>query len=371
MALQKLTPEEYSNRFLRTPLSDIFNQSQCRERERDFINVLGELLEKHGYQSQEKWPEGDQRNGTIFAKDGKTVFISLVDDIINLDNERHDPFSWMFKRNDIIITDNYFLRPTLAKVFYLPASWYGIYLHQTEEKVTTPTKDFVLQINRIDLDRLHLLLEMEYQNLPLINGHVNVNCVTRKIDDDFTIKTKRDYCRQCWNDMLQSLRMKYVKAYEPTIWSLPCLNHNMDFETALHSGMLHICAETYSTTPHSLSLSEKTFRALLTPRPFVIYAGTHTIEYLEKLGFDVMKDLIEHQKYDGIFSNDTELKMSVFVGVIKETIENLKSKDWEKVRSRCLEAVDHNHLLLSKFRKDWESDSVDFLNRLDQELANG
>ena len=355
--------------YSRSPRSDAFEQSNCQRYEYDFTNYLVDLIRSLGYEPQKIFPGNDPRNERIFSNGSRKVFLCLVDDLIYLDPERGDPLSWMVSPQDVIITDNYFLRPTVARVLKLPTSWFGIYLHRSKETVTEPTKDFTLQINRLDPDRLHLILEMRRQGALLDQGHANINCGSDVLGATQTTEQMRDHCWRCWDRILPHIRQKYATEIESIVEDMPYDNHRMEFETALHSGMLHVCVETYPTTTWSLSLSEKTFRALLAPRPFMLCSGTHTIEYLQSMGFDVMPDLVEHHKYDIKTAHNSELKMSVFVNVIKETIHNLKTRPWAEVRERALAAADHNYHLLSRLRRQWPAESGEFVTTLSRVLS--
>jgi len=357
--------------YSRSPPSDAFEQSKCQHYENNFTNYLVDLIKSQGYTAEKLFPGDDLRNDRIFKKGQRRVFVSLVDDLIYLDPERGDPLSWMVHPNDIIITDNYLLRPTVAKILRLPPSWFGIYLHQTPEILSSPTKDFSLQINRLDPDRFHMILEMRRQGLLLEQGHVNVNCVSDVLQQTHSTESAQDHCRKCWDRILPHIQDKYRKEANDIINIMPYNNHDMPFETALHSGMLHVCVETYPSSTWSISLSEKTFRALLTPRPFMLYSASHSLEYLTQLGFDTMGDLVPHDRYDVKTSHNTDLKMSVFINLVKDTISDLKSRDWNQIRDRCLAAVSHNHALLSKMRRDWAGESGEFIVKVSQELRNG
>ena len=122
--------------------------------------------------------------------------------------------------------------------------------------------------------------------------------------------------------------------------------------------------ETYSSD-NIISFSEKIFRCLVTPVPWIAYAGRYSIAKLQQLGFDVMPDLINHN-YDPVF--EAQNKMSCFVGCAQENIARLQSLPWAQVKSRCEVAAFHNQTLLSELARIWTINRSLWLQNLSRDI---
>jgi hypothetical protein len=115
--------------------------------------------------------------------------------------------------------------------------------------------------------------------------------------------------------------------------------------------------ETYSGK-NTIAISEKIFRALVTPVQWTVYAGKYTVAYLKSLGFDVMDDIMDH-RYDqlDIESNDRG-KLVEFVWIGISTAEQLKTMPRDQLIQRCQQAAAHNQALLLHMRQQWPADFV-------------
>jgi hypothetical protein len=125
---------------------------------------------------------------------------------------------------------------------------------------------------------------------------------------------------------------------------------------------LNIVVETYSGDT-VIALSEKLFRALVTPVPWAVYGGKYTVAYLRQLGFDVLDDLIQH-RYDYELENNTGTfgdKMVDFVREAHDAVESFKQMPWDKLSQRCQSAAAHNQKLLANMQSNWPDDFARWL----------
>ena len=139
------------------------------------------------------------------------------------------------------------------------------------------------------------------------------------------------------------------------------MNYTLDFETVQTSGFLNIVIETYSSD-NNIALSEKIFRALATPAPWTVFSGRYTVAYLEKLGFDTMRDVIDHGFYDRL--KETENKINIFIWKSLDIVKNLKSQNFEQLQQRCQQAALHNRSLLTQMHQQWPTDFDQWLTTL-------
>jgi hypothetical protein len=84
-------------------------------------------------------------------------------------------------------------------------------------------------------------------------------------------------------------------------------------------------------------ISEKTFRALAFPRPFIVIGQRHTLKNLQKMGFRTFSDIID-ESYDEM--NDSER-----MDKIQEIILDLSKKSKEEIYTmweKCIDNYEHN-----------------------------
>ncbi len=84
-------------------------------------------------------------------------------------------------------------------------------------------------------------------------------------------------------------------------------------------------------------LSEKTFRALAFPRPFILIGQKHSLKNLQKVGFRTFSEIID-ESYDEMEDNERFEK-------IKQIILDLSKKSKEEIYTmweKCIEIYEHN-----------------------------
>jgi hypothetical protein len=320
---------------------EIWTQSQCLQQEHSTHEKITSHLSALGYTQTE--------SNRIWKKGTQTSVVCLVDDIFSCGQDFSQDLPYLFDRNTRVITDNYLTCPSQYQVINLPDSFFGIYSYVPAEQIWNPTKDFVFSVNRIDDKRLKLMLELT-RSATIDQGYVNFNCqiASRRETDPAILKNQ---FQQQWAQIdTQEMINRYKPQYNHLESLMPFLNHNLDFETLQLSGILNIIIETYSSD-NNIALSEKIFRALVTPAPWTVFSGRYTVAYLEKLGFDTMRDIIDHSHYDRL--KETENKINIFIWKSLDIIKNLKSQNFETLQHRCQQAASHNQTLLTQMSQQW------------------
>jgi hypothetical protein len=140
---------------------------------------------------------------------------------------------------------------------------------------------------------------------------------------------------------------------------MPIKNYTINHDQIYTRAWLNIIVETYSSD-NVVALSEKIFRCLVTPVPWIAFSGRYTIARLRSLGFDVLDDIVNHS-YDRLI--EAHHKMSGFVNTADSTIASLKTQDWTKLKHRCMAAAQHNQQLLSAMRDRWNNDFSVWLSK--------
>jgi hypothetical protein len=150
------------------------------------------------------------------------------------------------------------------------------------------------------------------------------------------------------------LRAVYDHTYNRVLPKIPFRNHKLTQEQAHVCAWMNIVMETYSSDT-TIALSEKIFRALCLPVPWIVYSGKHTVAYLHSLGFDVMQDVVEH-KYDSMIENKTANHGDKMVVFLYEGVEAVERMQAEQPSQRAEQAARINRQRLQDMKAAWPAD---------------
>jgi hypothetical protein len=326
--------------------SEIWAKSNCLVHEDQQNQIIFGLLRKQGFNQTDHF--------RIWKKDDKTVIVCLVDDIRSCSTDYHTDLPYLFDCNTTVITDNHLTCPTVYRVVNVPISFYGIYNYTPEHQSWTPERDFAFQVNRIDLRRFQLMVDIAWRTR-LDSGYINFNC-----EDRYNNLNSQDAFAQYRNDFTDE-DQKFIKTYDRILPLMPLKNYEFEFDSIPYRVWINLILETYSSD-NVISLSEKIFRALVTPAPWTVYSGRYTVAYLESLGFDCMSDMIDHNHYDKL--KEVENKLRIFNWKSLEIAKELKSLGVEPVRQRCIRASHHNCQLLDKMTHKWPTEFTQWIDNL-------
>jgi hypothetical protein len=131
----------------------------------------------------------------------------------------------------------------------------------------------------------------------------------------------------------------------------------MNMEQSHVSGWLNVIVETY-LGEMNVALSEKIFRALCTPVPWIMMGPRLAVDYLKQLGFDVLDDLVDHDLYD---SKSIRSKAQIMPELITATVQDLKKQDFNALQQRCLDAANNNQAVLLALKQRWPQEFADWL----------
>ena len=134
---------------------------------------------------------------------------------------------------------------------------------------------------------------------------------------------------------------------------IPLRNHELAHDEIYTRSYVNIECETYSSD-NSVALSEKIFRLLVSPSPWTAYLGRYGVAYLESLGFDCMRDIIDHNHYDRL--KEVENKNNIFVWKSMRVANDMRTLEQDVIRERCSRAAAHNQALLATFKQRWQKD---------------
>jgi hypothetical protein len=343
----------FSDSFYQIHSGEIFVASKCMSHEHALANFLHSVLDQQGYICQT-----DSKR--IWKKHTHQVIVVLTDDFgVVRDNFELVPADW-FDSNTTVITDNYMPHQTNYQICKLPNSYYGVFDYSPANQNFDPQHRFNLCINRMDHQRIVILLEaltqckdMMSQDLVNFNGRnpSNSNETSKELQLNF-----EKYFDQL-DPTLQQLYFSLIEIKN----NLPLRNHSISIEQAHVSAYVNLVVETYAGNA-SIAFSEKIFRALVTPAPWTVFSAQGAVGYLKNLGFDVLDDLVDHS-YDTVVQEWPHgvNKIKCWVESSLNTYNLLKNIPLDQLQARCLQAAAHNQNLLTIFRAQWPVDFADWL----------
>ncbi len=225
----------------------------------------------------------------VFTKDNSTLACRLVD---------------LVEDADIVITDNHLLRPTTGKrISVLPEFWGQWHFEpEYEDRDTSISYNCFMNRERGDRDRVFTLLKQR-----------NI------LDKGLVSYLARDY---------------------------DTVNQHGTLEQCIIDTNISLILETY-TRDDAIVFSEKIFRAIQLPRPWLLYCSPYSIELLRSHGFDVLDDMVNTEY-------DTEKNHWMRLDLILDQLETFvdrqyASKDYERFK----QAATHNQQLLASLLHSW------------------
>jgi len=329
---------------------EIFQTSQCIWHENTLLDFFRSNLIALGYQSADG-------NNKVWCRGNQTVVVCLVDDFTTCSENYSLSVPYLFDTNTVVITDNHVNVPTQYRVCQLPESFYGIYAHTPAVKTWQPDRRFCFAVNRMDHKRTLMFLEMrlriQYNPDIDIMDYANFNCWSWEGDNTSPAGLRENFDRQ-FQVLGAPYDQVYQEPYQVVRDLMPYRNHDLSQEQAHVSAWMNIVMETYSSDT-TVALSEKTFRAMSLPVPWMLYAGTYTVAYLNSLGFDVMSDIVSH-RYDSMIENRTAAYGDKMVDFLFEATDTIERMQADSPHARVQQAANHNQQLLKQMRQQWPQD---------------
>lgn len=229
-------------------------------------------------------------------------------------------------------TDNQF-HVTMDYINLAPEFWHIYRCPELTENIY-PDKHFNVMMNRISGERLMLLYMLKEAKL-FSKGYIGFNCLYHDRDPN-QLQRQANFSQvhtlcgwHQWNKLHQELK--------PT---MPLLL-DMDPDTAAMRSDITLVVESY-VSDTVIAFSEKIFRALQTPRPWILFCSPGSVAVLRDAGFDVMDDVVDHS-YDEIANVEQRLQ-----AIITE-LKRLKYFDLVRYQ----QAVKINQQLLDQFADQW------------------
>lgn len=214
----------------------------------------------------------------------------------------------------------------------VPCSFYGLYYSDSAEPDLQIQRDFNCFINRNDPIRQTWFYLFFDRNM-LDHGFVSFNNSLRvgcKYPE--SVSTSEDY--------FDWIHENFLSSFDPIVEKIkqqvPYKNFvdTGDLSQIIMASKFSIILETYHDRPDCKVFSEKIFRALHLPRPWLLFAATGCVQRLRDFGFDVFDDYINHdynlhdtaENVVATQESILEKAIELFDFVVTPSIED----DWQK-----------------------------------------
>jgi len=225
----------------------------------------------------------------VFKKDNCTLACRLVD---------------LVDSADIQITDNHHIQPTDGEVISVLPEFWGQWHFEPEYEDRDSSISYNCFMNRKRGDRDRVFTLLKKRNI-LDKGLVSY------LDRDYDTVNSHGTLEQCIIDTNVSLIL-----------------------------------ETY-TRDDAIVFSEKIFRAIQLPRPWLLYCSPFSIELLCSHGFDVLDDMINTEY-------DREKNHWMRLDLILDKLETFIDRQYTpKEYERFKQAAEHNQQLLASLLHSW------------------
>jgi hypothetical protein len=179
---------------------------------------------------------------------------------------------------DVVTTDH---RGPLVKLY---PEIFGIYYTNFEYQHVMPTKKFNCFIHRADPFRQSWLYQLVRQDL-LDHGYVSYWC-----HDRFSDRSPQEY----FEFLYQQNNHLFQKEHSVIKEKIPFKNFDCSLEHAIIDSEKSLVIDTFFHTNNLISYSEKVWRAIQLPRPWLLFSSMHAVKYLRDWGFDVFDDHVDH-----------------------------------------------------------------------------
>jgi hypothetical protein len=258
----------------------------------------------------------------IYTRQGQILDCRFVDSVF-----LPHPESW--SESKFVITDNIPLKPIAGTLISVVPEFWSIWRFDPVYQDRPATKTYNCFMNRPRGDRSTVFYELIKRNM-LDQGIVSFN-------------VNADEYEQQYNQFESS---KYQPEHEVGRQLIPYNTVNSTLEQCIIDSCVSVILETYTSDSH-IVFSEKLFRAIQLPRPWLLYCSPESVKYLRHYGFDLLDDYVDHA-YDNITNHGKRLLN------ILDQLETFQDRQYSDVDyARFQQAAEHNQKLLDNFVQKW------------------
>jgi hypothetical protein len=293
------------------------------DRETAIVKDLSNYILENGYvpitqdDNNFGYPYGYQKNN-------KKLHCRFIDSVF-----QPTPDAWT-DPDATIVTDNYPLKKPAGKILsLLPELWHIWRFNPVYEDCTS--KGFNCFMNRLRGDRNEIFYELIRRNL-LKAGSVSYNVSQEELNTEYN------------NAQLYKYEQEHHVAQSIVPYNQ--VDNQGSLEQVIMRTNVSLILETFMNIDH-ITFSEKLFRALQLPRPWILFCSPSSVQLLRDQGFDVLDDYVNH-------NYDREQRKHIRMQIILDELETFVSRVYSRRDYERFEiAATNNKQLLDKLGSQW------------------
>jgi hypothetical protein len=260
-----------------------------------------------------------------------------------VDSVYHPSTAAMSDPDTIFVTDSHALHTVVGSVLSVLPEFWSIWHFEPVYIDRVPVKTYNCFMNRCRGDRSQVFYELCKRNI-LHEGFVSYNCSHQALKDQYQAA-----------EMQSNYRDQHQRALELIPYNT--VESHGTLEQCIIDSNVSLILETYISDSH-IVFSEKIFRALQLPRPWLLYCSSGSVALLKRYGFDVLDDYAD-VSYDNIVVHGDRLQK-----ILDQLETFIHRKYTEQDYQRFAQAAAHNQTLLAKFAQQWPTKFNEILNRI-------
>ena len=288
------------------------------DKEVEIVKTLSQAIQSQGFIPAKASDRNNHGYPYCYARLDLTLDCRLVDTVTRIES-------------DIIITDNIFLQSLPGDIVSVLPEFWSIWQFDPVYENKPASIGFNCFMNRIRGDRSKTFYELIRRNI-LNKGLVSFNCTQAEYMDQYEQAELYDY----WPEHDQGLNLIPYNTVE----------EHSNLEQCIIDSNVSLILETYISDSH-IVFSEKIFRALQLPRPWLLYCSPGSVLCLKQYGFDVLADYVDHG-YDEITEHNS--RHLIILNQLETFIDKVYT---EHDYARFDRAAAHNQQLLKYFAIKW------------------
>lgn len=225
--------------------------------------------------------------------------------------------------------------------------WYSLYFEHFDYQYqdVDPVKDFNCFINRTDVNRQSWLYLLLRRNL-FDQGFVSYNMDVTRLNNYNPALSGAEVFEQQYQSHMTNFEAEHNIA--KSLVPYRNFDPNKDLADIILQSRVSLILETYFYNNDEITFTEKTFRSLILPRPWLLFCSKHAVATLRTWGFDTLDDLVDHDRYDNV---DNVIQRQT---MILDMLQEILNFDVIANRSRLQQAASHNLNLIKQWHQDLE-----------------
>lgn len=238
--------------------------------------------------------------------------------------------------DSLFVTDNVVRHNHVA----LYPEYWGGYYYNSEYISRPPDRIFNCLIHRVCVNRQSWFYQLVRKDL-LNHGYVSYLLDYRIWPEQ--CKTKQDLNQWLYDQGNQVFENEHKQMQT----LVPYANFEKDIDQVIVDSKVSLVLETYFHNNDVIAFSEKVFRTLQLPRPFLLYSAPGAVKNLRLFGFDLFDDIVDHG-YDSIQDHIQRQTL------ILDQLDKFRSIVYTQAQLEDFELrANHNRELLKKFKSNW------------------